>query len=187
MTSTAGRTRSGTPGEGRVHLHTLMTGLVFGESPRWGPDGRLWLADWGAQQVVAVDLEGKSDVMVRLHFPSFQPICIDWLPDGRLLIVSASDRLLLRRGTDGSPVTYADMTGLSHLGFNEIVVDGRGNAYVNGGGFNLLAGEKFRPGILALVIPGRSAPQAGGGIALPNRMGATPDHPPPILVRSYSH
>src|SRR3989441_10167641 len=92
MTSTAGRTRSGTPGEGRVHLHTLMTGLVFGESPRWGPDGRLWLADWGAQQVVAVDLEGKSDVMVRLHFPSFQPICIDWLPDGRLLIVSASDR-----------------------------------------------------------------------------------------------
>src|SRR3989454_3480192 len=162
-----------------------MTGLVFGESPRWGPDGRLWLADWGAQQVVAVDLEGKSDVMVRLHFPSFQPICIDWLPDGRLLIVSASDRLLLRRETDGSLVTYADLTGLSHLGFNEIVVDGRGNAYVNGGGFNLMAGEKFAPGIVALVTPDGSARQVADGIAFPNGMAVTPDNATLIVAESY--
>lgn len=168
-----------------MHLHTLMTGLVFGESPRWGPDGRLWLADWGAQQVVAVDLEGKSDVMVRLHFPSFQPICIDWLPDGRLLIVSASDRLLLRRETDGSLVTYADLTGLSHLGFNEIVVDGRGNAYVNGGGFNLMAGEKFAPGIVALVTPDGSARQVADGIAFPNGMAVTPDNATLIVAESY--
>src|SRR5436309_11286557 len=127
-------------------LKTLMTGLVFGESPRWGHDGRLWLADWGAQEIVAVDLEGKSEVMSRLHFPSFQPICLDWLPDGHLLIVSASDGFLLRRETDGSLVTHADLTGVDR-GFNEIVVDGRGNAYVNGGGLDLMAGEKFAPGI----------------------------------------
>src|SRR5437867_390329 len=42
--------QSFTPG-----LKTLMTGLVFGESPRWGHDGRLWLADWGAQEIVAVE------------------------------------------------------------------------------------------------------------------------------------
>ena len=66
-------------------LQTLMTAIVFGESPRWH-DERLWFSDWGAQEIIAVDLEGKSDVIVRM--PSF-PFCIDWLPDGRLLIVSA--------------------------------------------------------------------------------------------------
>src|SRR5215211_6399871 len=62
-----------------------MTGIAFGESPRWH-DERLWFSDWGAQQIIAVDLEGKSEVIVRV--PSF-PFCIDWLPDGRLLVVSA--------------------------------------------------------------------------------------------------
>src|SRR5206468_3619028 len=69
-------------------LHVLMTGIAFGESPRWH-DGRLWFCDWGAQELIAVDLEGKSEVIVRV--PSF-PFCIDWLRDGRLLIVSARDR-----------------------------------------------------------------------------------------------
>lgn len=43
-------------------LHTLMTGLAFGESPRWH-DGRLWFSDFGAQEVWACDLEGKSEVI----------------------------------------------------------------------------------------------------------------------------
>ena len=41
---------------------TLMTGLAFGESPRWHDD-RLWFSDWGAHEVIAVDLEGKSEVI----------------------------------------------------------------------------------------------------------------------------
>ena len=69
-------------------LQTLMTGISFGESPRWHDD-RLWFSDWGTQEIIALDLEGNSEVIVRL--PSF-PFCIDWLPDGRLLIVSAPGR-----------------------------------------------------------------------------------------------
>src|SRR6266487_6378767 len=61
-----------------LQLKTLMTGLVFGESPRWWHDGRLWLADWGTQEILAVDLKGNTEVIVRLQFPSFQPICFDW-------------------------------------------------------------------------------------------------------------
>jgi sugar lactone lactonase YvrE len=99
-------------------LQTLMTGISFGESPRWHDD-RLWFADWGAQELIAVDLEGKSEVIVRV--PSF-PFCTDWLPDGRLLIVSALDRLLLRREPDGSLVTHTDLSGLSEHPWNEIVV-----------------------------------------------------------------
>src|SRR3989442_1142552 len=124
----------------------LMSGLVFGESPRWH-EGRLWFSDWGAHEVIAVDLEGKSEVIVRV--PSF-PMCIDFLPDGRLLIVSASDGLLLRREPDGSLATHADLTGLSDHPWNDIVVDGRGNAYVNNIGFDFPGGE-VAPGILAMV------------------------------------
>src|SRR6476660_1065965 len=111
--------------------HVLMTGLVIGESPRWH-DGRLWFADWGAQEVIAVDRDGVSEVVVRVGFPSF-PLSIDWLPDGRLLLVSARDGLLLRREPDGSLTTHADLGALAAKGqpWNEIVVDGRGNAYVN--------------------------------------------------------
>jgi len=76
-------------------VQTLLTGLAFGESPRWHTD-RLWFADWGKQQVVAVDLDGHSEVMVQVKFPSF-PMCLDWLHEGSLLIVSARDGLLLRR------------------------------------------------------------------------------------------
>ena len=63
---------------------------------------------------------------------------------------------------DGSLVTHADLTSLSH-GWNEIVVDGRGNAYINGGGFALLAGEEFATGIVALVSPDGSARQIADG------------------------
>jgi sugar lactone lactonase YvrE len=80
-------------------LQTLMTGLAIGESPRWHED-RLWFCNWGAQEVVAVDLDGKSEIAV--HVPTTVPFCIDWLPDGRLLIVSGREGILLRREPDGS-------------------------------------------------------------------------------------
>ena len=38
-------------------LQTLLTGLAFGESPRWH-EGRLWFSNWGSHEVVAGDLEG---------------------------------------------------------------------------------------------------------------------------------
>src|SRR5260221_7901527 len=109
-----------------------MTGIAFGESPRWHDD-RLWFSDWGAQEVIAVDLEGKSEVIVRVQFPSF-PMCIDFLPNGCLLIVLGRNGLL-RRELDGSLVTHADLTSLSDYPWNEIVVDVRGTAYIHYIGF----------------------------------------------------
>jgi len=161
-------------------LHTLMTGLVFGESPRWHDD-RLWFSDWGAQEVIAVDLDGKSEVITRIQ--SF-PFCIDFLPDGRLLVISARDRLLLRRELDGSLVTHADLRSLSDHPWNEIVVDGRGNAYLNNIGFDFPGGE-FAPGIIALVTPDGSARQVADGVAFPNGMVVTPDNSTLILAESY--
>jgi sugar lactone lactonase YvrE len=162
-------------------LQILMAGIAFGESPRWH-DSRLWFSDWGAQEIIAVDLAGKSEVIVRVPFPSI-PMCIDFLHDGRLLVVSSHEKRLLRREPDGSLVTHADLSGLS--GVNEIVVDGRGNAYVNGAGFNLLAGEKFAPGFVALVTPDGSVRQVADGMAFPNGMIVTSDNATLIVAESY--
>jgi sugar lactone lactonase YvrE len=165
-----------------AELQTLMTGISFGESPRWH-DGRLWFSDWGAEELIALDLEGRSEVIV--HVPSF-PFCIDWLPDGRLLIVSARDQAVLTMAADGSLVTHADLSVLSDRPpGNEIVVDGRGNVYVNGGGFDLMSGEDFAPGMVALITPDGSVRQVADGIEFPNGMAVTADDSTLIVAESY--
>jgi sugar lactone lactonase YvrE len=156
---------------------------VFGEQPRWHVD-RLWFSDWGPPEVIAVDLEGNHEVM--LEAPSF-PCCVDWLPDGRLLIVSAREGRLLRQEPDGSLVTQGDLGRVSDPpAGNELVVDGRGNAYVNGGGFDLMAGEPFAPGIVALVTTEGSAHEVADGLAFPNGMLVTPDNTTLIVAESYA-
>ena len=167
-----------------AEVQQLLDGLSFGESLRWHQD-RLWLADWGAQEIVAVDGQGRPEVMARVDFPAF-PMCIDWLPDGRLLIVAARDGRLLRQEPDGSLVTHADLSSLSNRAhpWNEIVVDGRGNAYLNNQGFDFPGGE-FAPGTIALLKPDGSARLVADGIAFPNGMAVTPDNSTLIVAESY--
>lgn len=161
----------------------LLAGLAFGESPRWHEE-RLWFSNWGAQEVVAVDLDGRSDVVARV--PTTIPFSLDWLPDGRLLVVSGREALLLRRESDGAFVPHSDLSDLGRI-FNEIVVDGRGNAYVNGGDFDLLAGEEFTPGVVVLVTPDGSARQVADDIAFGNGMVVTPDNSTLIVAESYGN
>jgi sugar lactone lactonase YvrE len=163
-------------------LEILMTGVVFGEQPRWH-DGRLWFSDWGRRQVIAVDLDGNSEVMYE---GSGFPLCVDWLPDGRLLVVSAREGLLLRREPDGSLATHGDLRGASDPPVsNELVVDGRGNAYVNGAGFDLMSGAEFAPGGVTLVTPDGVARRVADGIAFPNGMLVTADNATLIVADSY--
>jgi len=166
-----------------LETHTLMTGIMFGESPRWH-ENRLWFSDWGAQELIAVDRAGNSEVILKVA--SF-PFSIDWLTDGRLLIVSASDRQLLRREPDGSLVTHADLADLSGYPWNEIVVDGRGNAYVNNIGFDFSPDAQPGPGSLVLVTPDGAARQVADDVAFPNGMVVTADNSTLILAESYAN
>jgi sugar lactone lactonase YvrE len=127
-------------------------------------------------------MEGTRDVVARV--PSF-PFSIDWLPGGQLLIVSSSDRRLLRMNPDGSLVTHADLRGLSDMPWNEIVVDGRGNTYVNSIGFDMMAGEPAGPGIVALVTPDGSSRRVADDVLFPNGMVVTPDNSTLILAESH--
>jgi sugar lactone lactonase YvrE len=157
----------------------LASGFVIGESPRWH-EGRLWCANWGAEEIVAVDLEGRSEVVAP--GPPGLGWSIAWLPDGRLLVTG---RGLARIEPDGSMVPHADLGGMGVDGFNEIVVDGHGNIYVNGGcDFHPPEGEA--PGIIVLVTPDGAARRVADEIAFPNGMAVTPDNATLIVSESFA-
>ncbi len=140
----------------------VLEGLGFPESTRWR-DGRVWLCNWGAGEVLAVTPEGEPEVMARLA-PRTLPFSIDWLPDGQLLIVDGPRGLVLRQGAGGALATVADLTDFGSPPYNELVVDGVGNAYVNGG-----------PGLVVCVHPDGSAREVADGLKWPNGMALADD------------
>jgi sugar lactone lactonase YvrE len=163
----------------------LLDGLAIGESPRWH-DGRLWLCNWGAAEIVAVGLDGSSEVMAR--GPDLLGWSIGWLPDGRMLITGEE---LVRVEPDGSRVRHADLGHISPYGWNELTVDGRGNVYVNTINFDfanfddvLTTGKA--PGKIALVTPDGEAREVAGDIAFPNGMVVTPDNSTLIVAESFA-
>lgn len=162
-------------------ITTLMTGLVLGESPRWH-GGRLWFSDWGAQQILAVEPSGASEVVARVA--SF-PFCFDWRPDGSMLVVSSSTGTLLRSVDDGQLEPYVDLSRVSEKPWNDIVVDGRGNAYVDNIGFDFPGGE-VGPGIIALVGVDGSVRQVADDLAFPNGLAVTADNSTLIVAESYA-
>lgn len=161
----------------------VTAGLAFGESPRWR-DGRLWVCNWGTGEIIAVDDHGKSEIVLTV--PAVLPYSIDWLPDGRLLVVSGREGLLLRQEADGRLVTHSDLRPLSKSPWNEIVVDGRGNIYVNGGGPPPAHGQHFGPGTIVLVTPDGTVRQVAEDIAFANGMAVTPDNKTLIIAESHA-
>jgi sugar lactone lactonase YvrE len=162
-----------------LEAQLLLTGLVIGESPRWHDD-RLWFAHWGTGEIVAVDLDGNSEVVGQ--GPPGLGWSIDWLTDGRLLVTGQE---LMRREPDGSMVRHADLSAVADHGWNEIVVDGRGNIYLNGVGFRF-GEEAFQAGIIALVTPDGSARRVADGMAFPNGMVVTPDNSTLVVSESFA-
>jgi len=168
-------------GETRALLH----GLGMGESPRWH-EGRLWFSSWGADEIVAVDLDGNSEVMGRGGGGAGW--AVNWLPDGRMLVTGGE---LTRVEPDGSRVRHADLSHISPYGFSEITIDGRGIVYVNSINFNFadfneVLGSGQAPGKIALVTPGGDAREVADGLAFPNGMVVTPDNATLIVAESFA-
>jgi len=153
----------------------LLDGLGIPESPRWH-DGRLWFCNWIDQQIVAVGLDGTPEVTAA-PVQRLMGWSIDWLPDGGLLITGDK---LRRRDPDGSVAIQADQSA------NEIVVDERGNTYLNGADFDFAGGAEPRPGYLKLVTPDGLLRQVADDLQFPNGMVITPDNRTLIISESFA-
>lgn len=138
-------------------------GLV--ESPRWH-DGRFWFADWTSGEILALEADGS--VMVHARAPA-PPLSFDFAADGKMLVVSSAAGQLLKHEGDGS---FSVLAELGAGQWNEIVVDGRGNAYVNG------------PRLL-LVAPDGSVSSQADDFAFPNGMAVSPDNDTLFVAESY--
>jgi sugar lactone lactonase YvrE len=165
-------------------MRTLLRDLAMGESARWH-DGRFWCSDWVAGEILSVDGRG-GDREVVARSTSF-PFCFDWTPDGTLVATGATG---LERLEGDRLVPHADLTTISPLGWNEVMVDPRGHAFVNNVNFDMSAGFDFevgsRSGLIAVVQPDGSARQVADTIAFPNGMAITPDGATLICAESFA-
>ncbi|HEY2650888.1 MAG TPA: SMP-30/gluconolactonase/LRE family protein [Solirubrobacteraceae bacterium] len=135
----------------------LIDGLGIPESTRWR-DGRVWLCNWGAGEVLAVTPSGDREVITRLA-PQSLPFSVEWLPNGRLVVVDGPRRLLLGLQPDRSLTPVANLSSLGEGAANELVVDGAGNAFVNGG-----------EGSVVRVTPDGAVRKVAEGLKFPNGM-----------------
>jgi sugar lactone lactonase YvrE len=152
-------------------LSTLLEGGSFFEAPRWH-DGRWWVSDFYRHLVLAVTPGGGAEPVMEVEG---QPSGMGWLPDGSLLVVSMRDHRLLRRSPGGEVTTHADLT--EHCGghLNDMVVDGRGRAWVGNFGFDLMAGGDPRTSKLVRVGPDGDVAVAAEDMMFPNGSVVTPD------------
>ncbi|SVD94820.1 uncharacterized protein METZ01_LOCUS447674, partial [marine metagenome] len=148
----------------------LLDGLTFPEGPRWH-DGRLWFSDFYAHEVIAVDLQGNREHIIEV--PG-QPSGLGWTPNGQLLVVSMTDRRLLRLDPDGL-TEVANLSDFANYHCNDMVVDNDGRAYIGNFGFNSHAGDPFRTANFIRVDPDGSVSVAATNLAFPNGSVITPD------------
>ena len=115
--------------------------------------------------------------------PTTIPFSIDWLPNGQLLVVAAGSSGCCA-GVGRIVVDHADLSDLPG-GLNEIVVDGRGTIWVNGGS-DFYPDEGVAPGFIAAIGPDGVVRQVADGIAFPNGMAVTEDNSTLIIAESFA-
>jgi sugar lactone lactonase YvrE len=150
----------------------LLDGLGFAEGPRWHDD-RLVFSDMGTKQVMAVDLDGKAEEVCVVEN---RPSGIGWLRTGEMLVVSQNDRRLLKLTADGL-VEHADISSLASGACNDMVVDGRGNAYVGNPGYDMRnPPSPLPPAEVVLVRADGSAEVVDREVMFPNGSVVSPDN-----------
>src|ERR1700754_346507 len=162
-----------TGADAMTETHLVIDGLGFPESTRWH-DGRIWLCNWGAGEVLAVTGDGSREVVAQVS-PRTLPFSIDWLADGRLLIIDGPQKQLLAQAVDGTLELVADLSDRGAGPFNEMVVSATGNIYVNGG-----------TGSVVCVGPDGSVREATDGLRWPNGMALLDEERTLVVADSHA-
>jgi sugar lactone lactonase YvrE len=152
----------------------LLDGLGFAEGPRWHDD-RLFFSDMGTKQVMTVGLDGTAEEVCVVDA---RPSGIGWLPDGDLVVVAQNTRSIMRLPAGGGElVVHADISALASGACNDMVVDGRGNAYVGNPGYDMRNPPSPLPAAeVVLVRADGSAEVVDREVRFPNGSVVTPDN-----------
>ncbi|MFE1396965.1 SMP-30/gluconolactonase/LRE family protein [Nocardiopsis dassonvillei] len=148
-------------GAARIIPKRLSSGYTWAECPRWHEDS-LWISDMYAHRLVRIGADGDAqtalDLSTRTSVNDSEviPGGFGWLPDGRLIVTSMHERLVLV--FDGENLTeYADLRALATGPVNDMVVDADGRAYITQLGFELFENEEPKESALLVVEPDGSA------------------------------
>jgi len=163
-----------------MQARVLFGGGAFLEGPRWRA-GKLWFSDMHGGEIMTVDMDGSAESVARV--PQ-RPSGLGWLPDGRMLAVSMTDRKLLRMESGGF-VEHADLSGMAPHECNDMVVDRQGRAYVGHFGFDHFSHADFRPASLIAVETDGSARVVADRLRFPNGTVISDDGRTLIVGESY--
>ena len=164
-------------------LETLADDFVFLEGPRWHGK-QLWLSDMQGNTVYTLSEAGKRSAVAT--FPH-KPSGINFLPDGRVVIVSMADRKLMLVEAGGKLVEYADLSKLVEHDINDTVCDASGNIYVGNFGYDLLNHAPPKTAELIMVTPQRQCKVVASGLEFPNGAVITPDGRTLIIAETFGH
>ncbi len=150
-----------------TQARVLAVGLGLVESPRWRGE-RLLYADWTAGEILSLTGDGGPLVLAKAPAP---PLSFDFAADGAMLVVARGATHLLRLSANGQLEPFAPFGEAG--GWNEIVVDGAGRAYVNG------------PRLL-LIRPDGAVEAQAEGFDFPNGMAITADGRTLVCAESWA-
>ncbi|HLS77665.1 MAG TPA: SMP-30/gluconolactonase/LRE family protein [Nocardia sp.] len=149
----------------------VSSGYSWPECPRWH-EGAFWFSDMYTGTLKTLDADGNATVVVDATGRAAHtdvPITLGgfgWLPDGRLIVVSMHEKLLLvhNGGAPDDLSVYADLSPFTLAAANDMVVDADGRAYVTQLGFDLFKGEEPVTSPLIVVEP-------DGTVGTPEKVG----------------
>lgn len=162
-------------------IKTILKGRAFLEGPRWR-EGSLWLSDMHGHEVLRLTEDGACETVMSVEG---RPSGLGWLPNGDMLVVSMTDRKLLRRSAAGEVSVHADLSALIPKRINDMVVDKDGRAYIGNFGFDFENGEDPVSTVLVRVDPDGSAHVVADDLAFPNGMVISPDGGTLIVGESW--
>lgn len=148
----------------QLSLTPFVSGLGFGEAPRWH-DGALWLSDITEHSVLRVGADGEPQTVLRT--PG-EPSGLGWLPDGSLLVVQMAEHEVWRLA-NGKLGRYSGTAPMSYGKLNDMVVDRNGRAWVSNFGFDYET-EAPRATVLVGIEPDGHAVLAADDLWCPNGM-----------------
>ena len=161
----------------------LAQGFGLVESPRWH-DGRLWFADWTAGEILVLGPDGARRCRAARVAAAVLRLPARRRAAGRL----RGDAHAAARRARRLVAAVRRPAPAVGLGANDIVVDGRGNAYVNSNDAEFAPRcppRDRRPDASALVPADGEPRLVADDLAFPNGMAVTADNETLIVAESY--